>query len=138
MSLPNRRAAGLFLLAWLAFLIIAIASGALREGLLAPHLGEHLARQTGTLLVCLLIAAVIVPCIRRIGPSPGQALFIGAGWAMMTLVFEFGVFHFIVGHPLDALLAEYDLAAGRLWPLVLLTEVLVPWAVAEFAMKRPD
>lgn len=117
-------------LAWFGFLLIAVACGALREILLAPRLGEHAAHQAGTLLVCLLIAAVIVPTIRRLRPSPPQALAIGAGWMAMTVAFEIGVFHFIAGHPMEALLADYDLTEGRLWPLVLLTELVTPWVVA--------
>ena len=122
-------------LAWFAFLSVAVATGALREWLLTPRLGEHAAHQVGTLLVCLLIAAVIVPTIRRLRPTPPQALAIGAAWAAMTVAFEIGVFHFIVGHPMSVLLADYDLAAGRLWPLVLITELVAPWVVAETASK---
>lgn len=116
--------------AWCGFMLIAVACGALRETLLTPRLGEQTAHQAGTLLVCLLIAAVIVPIIRRLRPTPPQALAIGAGWVAMTVAFEIGVFRFIVGHPMEVLLADYDLAEGRLWPLVLLTEVLTPWVVA--------
>lgn len=114
-------------LAWFAFMAIAVAAGVLREALLTPRLGEHAAHQVGTVLVCVLIAAVIVATIRRLRPTPSQALAMGAGWAAMTMAFEIGVFHFIVGHPMDALLADYKLWEGRLWPLVLLTELLTPW-----------
>jgi len=117
-------------LAWFGFMAIAVTTGVLRELLLTPRLGEHTAHQAGTLLVCLLIAAVIVPTIRRLRPTPAQALAIGAAWVAMTVAFEIGVFHFIVGHPLSVLLADYNLAAGRLWPLVLITELLMPWIVA--------
>lgn len=125
-------------LVWLVFLLIAVTSGALREALLTPVLGEHRAQQVGTLLVCLLLAGVIILFIRRVRPAPGVALAIGVGWAVMTVVFEFTVFHFIAGHPLPELLAAYDLSAGRLWPLVLFTELLTPWLVAiRLAQPQP-
>jgi hypothetical protein len=117
-------------LVWLVFLLIAVTGGALREALISPMLGEHRAHQIGTLLVCLLLAGVIILFIRRLRPTPRMALAIGAGWAGMTVVFEFTVFHFIVGRPLSELLAAYDLSAGRLWPLVLFTELLTPWLAA--------
>jgi hypothetical protein len=117
-------------LAWFGFMLIALACGALRESLLTPPLGEQTAHQVGTLLVCLLIAAVIIPTTRRLRPTPRQALAIGAGWMAMTVAFEIGVFHFIVGHPMEVLLADYNLAEGRLWPLVLLMELVMPWGVA--------
>lgn len=116
--------------AWLLFLLIAVASGALRETLLTPLLGEHSAQQVGTLFVCGLIGAIGWRFARQLRPSSGQALAIGLGWLAMTLLFEFGVFNFILGHPLSEMLAEYDLAAGRLWPLVLLSEVITPWLAA--------
>jgi hypothetical protein len=117
-------------LVWSAFMAIAITSGALREGLLTPRLGELMAHQIGTVFVCLIFVGVIFGFVRRLRPTPGQAFAIGAGWAVMTVGFEFGVFHFIVGHPMSELLAAYNLAAGRLWPLVLLTELLAPWLFA--------
>lgn len=123
-------------LAWFAFMLIAVASGILREILLAPALGEHLAHQIGTLFVCLLIGLVGIAAIRRLRPTPNQALGIGLAWAIMTVVFEIGVFHFIVGHPMSVLLTAYNLAAGRLWPLVLLTEILTPWLAARAISKR--
>jgi hypothetical protein len=116
--------------AWLLFMLIAVVSGALRETLLLPILGEHVAQQVGTLFVCGLIGITIWRFVSHLRPAPGQALGIGLGWVSMTLLFEFGVFHFIVGHPLSELLAEYDLSGGRLWPLVLLTELLSPWLAA--------
>jgi hypothetical protein len=117
-------------LVWFAFMAIAIASGALRAGLLTPRLGELMAHQIGTVFVCLMFVGVIFGFVRRQRPTPGQALAIGAGWTAMTVGFEFGVFHLIVGHPMSELLADYNLAAGRLWPLVLLTELLAPWLFA--------
>jgi hypothetical protein len=117
-------------LAWFGFMLVAVACGALREILLTPRLGEQTAHQVGTILVCLLIAAVIVPTIRRLRPTPLQALAIGAGWVAMTVAFEIGVFHFIVGHPIEVLLAAYDLTEGQLWPMVLVTELVMPWVVA--------
>ncbi len=113
--------------AWLLFMLIAVASGALRETLLTPLLGEHSAQQIGTVFVCGLIGATIWRFVRHLRPAPGQALALGLGWVAMTLLFEFGVFHFILGHPLSEMLAEYNLAAGRLWPLVLLSELIIPW-----------
>jgi hypothetical protein len=117
-------------LVWLVFLVIAVSSGALREVLIAPWLGEQRAQQVGTLLVCLLLAGVIILFIRRERPAPAVALVIGAGWTLMTVAFEFTAFHFIAGRPLSELLAAYDLSAGHLWPLVLFTELLTPWLSA--------
>jgi hypothetical protein len=121
---------------WFAFMAIAVTSGALRESLFTPHLGEHTAHQVGTVFVCLLIAAVVIVFVHRLRPAPMLALGIGAGWVAMTIAFEIGVFHFIIGHPMSELLADYNLAAGRLWPLVLCTELLTPWLAARMLTNR--
>jgi hypothetical protein len=116
--------------AWLVFLLIAVSSGFLREALLAPWLGARLAHQAGSIAVSLLIAAVIIRFVRVMRPFPSLALGIGAVWVAMTLSFEFGVFHFLLGHPMADLVADYDLGAGRLWLLVLFTELMTPWLAA--------
>jgi hypothetical protein len=122
--------------AWLSFMVIAVAFGMLREAVLTPWFGELRAHQMGTLVVCLLIAGVIGIAIKRLQPTPTQALGVGFAWVVMTVAFEIGVFHFIVGHPITTLLADYNLAAGRLWPLVLLTELLTPWWLARRGLPR--
>ena len=49
----------------------------------------------------------------------------------LTIAFEIGVFHSIVGHPMEVLLAAYIQAEGQLWPLVLVTGLVTPWVVVE-------
>ncbi len=116
--------------AWLVFMVIAVSSGVLREAMLTAWLEEQAAHQVGTLLVSLLIAVVIVRFIKVLRPAPLSALGIGAAWVAMTVAFEFGVFHFILDHPISELLADYNLGAGRLWLLILLTELVTPWLAA--------
>lgn len=118
--------------AWLLFMFSAIASGVLRELLLRPLMTQPLAHQVGTLFVCAVIVAIIHLFVRRLRPTPEQALRIGAGWLGLTVLFEFTVFHFIVGLPISELLAAYDLTEGSLWPLVLLCELLAPWWFARW------
>jgi len=119
-------------------MVIAVASGMLREALLTPSFGELRAHQIGTLVVCLLIAGVIGVAVKRLRPTPTQALGVGFAWVIMTVAFEISVFHFIVGHPMTSLLADYNLAAGRLWPLVLLTEFITPWWLARRWSPQPN
>ena len=40
------------------------------------------------------------------------------------------------GDTMAVLLADYDLAAGRLWPLVLVTELVTPWVMAGTGSER--
>jgi hypothetical protein len=45
---------------------------------------------------------------------------------VLTVLFEFGFFALVMGHPMDVLLGEYDLFRGRLWLLVLITTFFAP------------
>jgi len=43
---------------------------------------------------------------------------------------QFGFGHFVAHKPWRELLADYNIAAGRIWALVLLTTLLAPLIVA--------
>ncbi|MGD2215860.1 MAG: hypothetical protein PVJ64_03850 [Gemmatimonadales bacterium] len=118
---------------WLSFGVIAATLGGLRESLLTPRIGELRAHQIGTAAVCVVVAVIIVLSIPWLDPTTSQAVAIGALWVILTLVFEFGVFHYIVGEPWERLLADYNVMKGRLWPLVLVTELVVPYLTVRLA-----
>jgi hypothetical protein len=104
------------------------ANGALRVLVLEPRLGEHVARQVAVLTGIGIIAALSYPFVRSLSrPSPKALVGVGLLWLALTLAFELLFGHFVAGASLDALLADYDLLHGRLWPLVLLAIALAPW-----------
>jgi len=120
---------------WLLILGTAVLVGGLRESLLGPLLGDLRAHQVGTLLACVAVFLVIFLTVPWIRPSsPQQALAVGALWLAMALVFEFGFFHLVAGVPWSVLLADYDLASGRLLTLLWLTTLFGP-AIA-YALRR--
>ncbi len=45
----------------------------------------------------------------------------------MTVIFEFGFGHYIMGHSWSKLLHDYNLLAGRLWLVVLLAILTGPY-----------
>jgi hypothetical protein len=114
---------------WLLLLVLAFAGAALREGLLTPRIGGDAAHVVGTLVVVGAFAVAIALTIPWIVPtlSPGALLRLGVGWTAMTIAFEFGFGRFVMGHSWSKLLQDYDLFAGRIWILVLLTTLLGPW-----------
>jgi hypothetical protein len=127
------------LLAWLPMVVIAIANGIARELVMSPHLSELRAHQLSSLVLVLIFGMygwAIRHCLRP--ASRGQALGVGVMWAALTVTFELGFGHWVARAPWDRLLADYDLAAGRLWPLVLLWVGLAPLAVYEVASRRRD
>lgn len=114
-------------LAWCVLMVTAVLNGAFRVALLNPRLGEptgHIISSLMLALFILLLAWVLVPWV---GPtSSGEALAVGLLWLLLTLAFEFGFGHFAAHKPWGELLADYNIAAGRVWVLVLLTTFLAP------------
>lgn len=117
-----------YLAAWFPMLLIAVANGALREALLMPWLGEHVARQVSTVLLVGLFA-IYIGAVTRIWPlaSASEASAVGALWLVLTLAFEFLLGRFVSGLSWPQMLAEYNLAAGRLWALVPFWVAVAPY-----------
>ena len=116
---------------WSLFVVLAITNGALRNTLLTPSLGELRSHITSTFLLCAAILIVTWLTIGWVRPANlNEALLIGAGWAVMTVAFEFLAGHYIFGSPWTTLLADYDLFAGRVWVLILVTTAFAPFLMA--------
>jgi hypothetical protein len=119
---------GRALLVWLLLLVVAVIGAAFRTGMLEPRLGESKAHVLGTIAVATVFALLIWLVIGWITPSLRAAdlLVVGLLWLVLTVVFEFGFGRYVMGHPWSRLLADYNILAGRLWVLVLLTVLLWP------------
>jgi hypothetical protein len=116
---------------WLVFTVLAVGLGGVRERWLAPALGDFRAHQAETVAFCAVIAIIVFFGVRWLRVTRAQGLRIGLFWVALTLVFEFGAFGVLLGHPWSELLADYNVFAGRLWPLVLATELVAPWLFAQ-------
>lgn len=114
---------------WLALLVLAFAGAALREAALAPRIGAEAAHLVGTIVVVAVFLAAIALSVRWVVPGleTSRLLALGTAWTAMTVAFEFGFGHFVMGHSWNRLLHDYDVSAGRVWILVLLTTLLGPW-----------
>ncbi len=125
---------GRALIVWLLLLVLAIAGAASRERLLTPRIGEGAAHVVGTLIVVALFLVAIGLTVRWIVPTldPRALLLLGAGWTALTVLFEFGFGRYVMGHTWSRLLHDYDMAAGRVWILVLLTTLFGPWLLGRW------
>jgi hypothetical protein len=114
---------------WLVILVLASLNGAVRDLLVAPRIGDPLARALSTLILCGLVLWVTWLSIRWLGPrDPGAALGLGAFWVALTLTFEFAAGR-LSGKPWSVVLADYDVLRGRIWVLVPVITGLAPlWA----------
>lgn len=119
-------------LAWCVLMVTAILNGTFRVKLLNPRLGEPAGHIISSLMLSLLILLLAWALVPWVGPrSSGEAVTVGGLWLLLTLAFEFGFGHLVAHKPWSVLLADYNIAAGRIWVLVLLTTFLAPLIAAQ-------
>lgn len=114
-------------------LVLAMGNGVLRQATYGKVLDERTAHQVSTLVAIAVVGlAVWAWSRRRPFVSAAQAWAVGAAWSLATVVFEFGFGHWVIGHPWTRLLADYDLSAGRVWPVFLIWLTVLPSLVRRF------
>lgn len=120
---------------WAVILVFACLNGALREGLLIPAWGVRTGQAASVILLSTIVLVMSRVLVRRTGLSRDRdALRVGLLWLGMTLAFEFG-FGRARGMSWDALLHDYDLSAGRIWPVVLACTLLGPLIALRLARR---
>jgi hypothetical protein len=112
---------------WALLLGFAVINGLFRQRVLEPALGPEPAHVLAT---TTLAGAVFVAALFFVGLSSAQfptseLLAIGLLWAVLTGLLELGL-GLARGLPSSELLADYDVTRGRLFGLVLLSEIVSP------------
>ena len=122
---------------WLIFVVAGILNGVFRELFITPKVGEHPGHVISTIiLICvILVVTYIFISNLKINCTKMDLILIGAFWLILTILFEFGFGHYIVGHSWDRLFADYNILKGRVWSLVLLTTFIAPLLIG-YILKR--
>jgi hypothetical protein len=102
---------------------------------LVPALGEAIAHQVATLWACAMVFAGGFLYVLWARPTRREALYTGALWLALAMVFELGFFGFVMGRPWDVLLADYNIFRGRLLVLLWLFLLLAPYVSARLAQR---
>jgi hypothetical protein len=130
MTIIRRRA----LWAWLVMAVAMSANGVFRELILTPRFGERRSSVASAVIGIALIQLIAWQALRTApSRSRGELAGIAAVWLFLTLGFEFTFGHWVDHKSWTELLANYNLARGRLWPVVLATIVAAP-----FVWGRPQ
>jgi len=105
---------------WLAIAVFAIANGTLRQAVFVPWLGDGVAQVLSVVILGAIIAAIEWRMVHRTWSRLAwkALLGIGIGWALGTVLFEFGLGRLVLDMGWDELLAQYDFLHGNLWPLI--------------------
>lgn len=113
-------------LGWLVLPVFAVLNGLIRDTTYGPRMGydaSHAVSVAPLFVAIFLWAAFLAR--RRPLASAASALRVGAIWLALTLAFEFGL-GALQGLPLSAMLSEYDVVHGKVWPLVPLATFAAP------------
>jgi hypothetical protein len=121
-----------YFIAWFPMFVIALANATIREVGYKRYFGELAAHQISTLTACILVGVYVWLLSNYLAiQSAGQAIGIGLMWLAMTVVFEFGFGHFIVGNPWSRLLHDYNVWQSRVWGLFVLWIAVAPYVFYE-------
>ena len=126
------------LITWALFIPIAIVNGVFRELLYTPFVGELAAHQISTAIAITTFISLVYFLRRKDfrNLNISSLLSIGAGWAVLTVIFEFGFGHYIDNASWGRLLQDYDISKGRVWILMLLTELFTPIIIKYVTQDR--
>ena len=128
------------ILFWMPMIVIGMANGLFRELVLRTIVHqEALARQlsTGTLMLLLTLYILGIYGAMKIG-SANQTLRIGAMWALLTFTFETFLGYFVSHLTIQQMAGEYNLAQGKLWSLVLVLLLVLPYIKFQFTRLKDD
>ena len=117
---------------WVLLVPLAIFNGAIREGVLAPMLGQRLALPLSGVSLSALIFLFALAVSPWLGAS-AAAHYVAAGvtWLLMTVLFEFLFGYYAMGKSWSQLLAAYNVVDGNLWVLVLISTSVSPYLGAK-------
>lgn len=117
-----------YLLCWFLLAVVGIVNGVLREKSYGRRVSDLTAHQVST-ATFIIFTGVLVWGVSRTWPldSTAQAWLVGVLWVAATVAFEFGFGRYVAGHSWQALRSDYNLLKGRLWLLVLIWLLIMPY-----------
>lgn len=122
---------------WFAFPFIAIFNAAFRELIYKKPLGDLAAHQISTATGIIIFAIVFYFIFKKWKiESAKHAILLGVIWLGLTILFEFGFGHYIMGNPWEKLLHDYNLAEGRVWSLFLVWLTIAPFVFYKLLKRK--
>jgi hypothetical protein len=120
----------IYTLAWFPLVLLAILNGALREKGYRRFMSELRAHQLSTLIGIVLVG-IYVWIMELLWPleSSQQAFQIGGIWLVLTILFEFGFGHYVMGHPWERLFHDYNILTGRVWLVFVIWTAISPLVI---------
>jgi hypothetical protein len=122
-------------LIWCGFFVLAMINGALREVAIKRMIDEPWAHHLSALTAIILFGIYAWAMRFRLDlRSDSDAVFVGALWLILTFVAETLIVGRLMGHhSWPEIFANYNIAKGNLWPLVLIWVTTLPFILRRTA-----
>jgi hypothetical protein len=126
-----------WLAAWFGGAVLAIVNGIARRALYENLVGALRAHYIATAVLIALFGGYFWALDRRWPiPTRRAGLAIGGSWTVMTILFEFGLGHYVAGQTWSELLEQYDVRRGYVWVLVPLWTAFGPTIVHQVRARK--
>ena len=112
---------------WVLVAVLMIANGIFRETVLVRVGSRAIADVASAALGIAIVLGATRPFLHSRQSTTAGLLWISAMWLVMTIAFEFGFGHYVDHKSWSALVENYAIWRGRLWPVVLATFVATPF-----------
>jgi len=119
---------GLAIVLWFAVFSLTIGNGQLGDSSVRAHCGEDVAYvyKTVSEVVIILFFSAVYAYGTRGDKWLGAALGAGIAWVVLTVAADFILLFYDFGPQVDGSLMHYRFSAGRLWPIILPTQMSGP------------
>ena len=116
---------------WLVIIFAESVHGTLRQLFLAPLTGDFTARRIAFFVGMALIFLIAYLYIRWIRAENAKQLFaVGLMWAILTLLFEFGLGIFVLNYSWERVKEDYDASRGGLMGFGIVFMAPTPYLAA--------
>jgi hypothetical protein len=122
---------------WIIFIAASIFIGVGKVLFMKPKLGAVVSQIISTFVLILVILYAAFLFVIKFGTYPSREVLLltGAGWVILTWLFEIGFLLFIKRKPNRRIIEGYDMFRGRAGGLVLLTQFISPALMSIFLIK---
>ncbi|MHA1149084.1 MAG: hypothetical protein ACTSR8_12670 [Promethearchaeota archaeon] len=125
---------------WLIIGLCTIILGIIRESVLIPATGVDGTTARITLIPVAIFYIFVLTYIllkkETSNYTQKDTIILGILWLTWTIIFEFIFGSVVMGNSIDNLIADYNIFAGRIWGLFLISLLIAPYLINNYILKK--